>query len=139
MAIFWFFLFITLLLVEFSTVTLVSIWFAVGALCSMFVAFLTDSFLIQLGVFVIVSLITIIVTKPLVKKFKGFNVEATNTDRVIGKIADVTKDISPNNYGEVKIYGVYWTAASDKAIKSGEKVKVKSIDGSKLIVEKEDE
>ena len=75
----------------------------------------------------------------MVKKFKGFETEATNADRVIGKIADVTKDISPNNYGEVKIFGVYWTAASDKTVKVGEKVKVKAIDGSKLIVEKEEE
>ena len=139
MAIFWFLIFIALLIVEFTTVNLVSIWFAVGALCAMFVVFLSDSFLLQLGVFTIVSLITIIVTKPLVKKFKGFEVEATNTDRVIGKIADVTKEISPNNYGEVKIFGVYWTAVSDKMIKCGEKVKVKAIDGSKRIVEKEEE
>ena len=139
MTVFWFIIFVSMLIIEFTTVNLISIWFAVGSICAMFVAIFTDSFLFQLGSFVIVSLLTIIITKPLVKKFKGFKIEATNTDRVIGKIADVTKEIRPNNYGEVKIFGVYWTAVSDKHYKVGTKVKVKSIDGSKLIVEKEEE
>ena len=139
MTIFWFSVFVFMLIVEFTTVNLVSLWFAVGAICSMFVSMFTDSFLFQLGAFSIISLLTIIITKPLVKKFKGFEVEATNTDRVIGKIADVTKEISSNNFGEVKIFGVYCTAVSDETHKVGTKVKVKAIDGSKLIVEKEEE
>ena len=93
MTIFWFSVFVFMLIVEFTTVNLVSLWFAVGAICSMFVSMFTDSFLFQLGAFSIISLLTIIITKPLVKKFKGFEVEATNTDRVIGKIADVTKEV----------------------------------------------
>ena len=139
MTIFWFSVFVFMLIVEFTTVNLVSLWFAVGAICSMFVSMFTDSFLFQLGAFSIISLLTIIITKPLVKKFKGFEVEATNTDRVIGKIADVTKEISSNNFGEVKIFGVYWTAVSDVKIKTGTKVRVKAIEGVKLIVEKEEE
>lgn len=139
MTIFWFILFIVMLVVEFLTAGLVSIWFAFGALCTMLIAYFTDILVIQIASFIIISILTLILTKPLIKKFKVFDVQPTNSDRVIGKIADVTKDITPNNFGEVKIFGNYWTAISEEKIKAGTKVRVKSIDGVKLIVEKEEE
>lgn len=139
MTVFWFIVFLAMLAVELLTAGLVSIWFAIGALCTMAVAFLTDILAIQIAVFIIISILTLIMTKPLVKKFKAFDVQPTNSDRVIGKVADVTKDITPNNFGEVKIFGNYWTAISEEKIKAGSKVRVKSIDGVKLIVEKEEE
>ena len=139
MTIFWFILFIVMLVVEFLTAGLVSIWFAFGALCTMLIAYFTDILVIQIASFIIISILTLILTKPLIKKFKVFDVQPTNSDRVIGKIADVTNDITPNNFGEVKIFGNYWTAISEEKIKAGTKVRVKSIDGVKLIVEKEEE
>lgn len=139
MTVFWFALFLVALVVEFSTAGLVSIWFALGALCTMGIAYLTENIFIQLVFFVIISLVSLILTKPLIKKFKAFDVQPTNSDRVIGKIADVTKDITPNNFGEVKIFGEYWTAISEEKIKVGTKVRVKAIEGVKLIVEKEEE
>ena len=139
MTIFWFILFFVALVVEFLTSGLVSIWFAFGALCTMGIAVLTENVFIQIAAFIVISVVTLILTKPLIKKFKAFDVQPTNSDRVIGKIADVTKDISPNNFGEVKIFGEYWTAISEDKIKAGTKVRVKAIEGVKLIVEKEEE
>ena len=139
MTIFWFILFLVALVVEFSTAGLVSIWFAFGALCTMGIAVLTENVFIQIAAFIVISVVTLILTKPLIKKFKAFDVQPTNSDRVIGKIADVTKDITPNNFGEVKIFGEYWTAISEDNIKAGTKVRVKAIEGVKLIVEKEEE
>lgn len=139
MTIFWFILFLVMLVVEFSTAGLVSIWFAFGALCAMGLAVLTENMIIQIAGFILISILSLILTKPLVKKFKAFDVQPTNSDRVIGKIADVTKDITPNNFGEVKIFGEYWTAISEEKIKVGAKVRVKAIEGVKLIVEKEEE
>ena len=139
MTIFWFILFLVALVVEFSTAGLVSIWFAFGALCTMGIAVLTENVFIQIAAFIVISVVTLILTKPLIKKFKAFDVQPTNSDRVIGKLADVTKDIIPNNFGEVKIFGEYWTAISEDKIKAGTKVRVKAIEGVKLIVEKEEE
>lgn len=139
MTIFWFILFLVALVVEFSTAGLISIWFAFGALCTMGIAVLTENVFIQTAAFIVISVVTLILTKPLIKKFKAFDVQPTNSDRVIGKIADVTKDITPNNFGEVKIFGEYWTAISEDKIKAGTKVRVKAIEGVKLIVEKEEE
>lgn len=139
MTIFWFCLFLVALVVELLTAGLVSIWFAIGALCTMGISYLTKNIVIQLLAFITISVLTLILTKPLIKKFKAFDVQPTNTDRVIGKLADVTKDITPNNFGEVKIFGEYWTAISEEKIKAGAKVRVKAIEGVKLIVEKEEE
>ena len=117
---------------------LVTIWFAVGALAAFGTSFFTDSLVIQVIVFIVVSVVSLIVTRSLVKKFKLFPVTPTNSDRVIGKIGDVTKKIEKNKYGEVKIFGNTWTACSDEEIDVGSKVKVLNIDGVKLIVQKED-
>ena len=138
MVIGWFIAFVILLVIELATVNLVTIWFAIGAVAAIITTLFTDSLLIQCIVFVVVSVISLLITKPLIKKFKKFEVEPTNSDRVIGKVGDVTKKIEKNKYGEVKVYGNTWTASSKDVIEVGERVKVLSIDGVKLIVEKEE-
>ena len=134
----WFIVFLVMLIIEIATVNIVSIWFAIGALAAMLTANFTDSIVIQLVVFIVVSILSLLITKPLVKKFKGFEITPTNSDRVIGKTGEVTKKIGKNNYGEVEIFGNTWTATSKGEIEVGEKVKVLNIDGVKLIVEKEE-
>lgn len=138
MAIYWFMACLVLLFIEISTVNLVSIWFAIGSLFAMILAIFTDNFLLQLIVFIVISIIALLITKPLVKKFRKTDIVPTNLDRVIGKKADVIKEITADKYGEVKVLGAVWTAASDSNFKVGDKVIVKSIDGVKLIVEKEE-
>jgi membrane protein implicated in regulation of membrane protease activity len=139
MTIGWFISFIILLFIELVTINLVTIWFAIGAVFAMIISFFTDSILIQLLVFLIVSFITLLVTKPLIKKFKSNVITPTNSDRVIGKSGDVIKAIERNKYGEVKIFGNVWTATSDEVIEVGSRVKVLAIDGVKLIVKKEED
>lgn len=138
MVIGWFIAFVILLIIELVTVNLVTIWFAIGAVAAIITTIFTDSILIQSIVFVVVSVISLLITKPLIKKFKKFEVEPTNSDRVIGKVGEVTQRIGRNKYGEVKVYGNTWTASSKQVLKVGERVKVLSIDGVKLIVEREE-
>lgn len=138
MAIYWFILFLFLIFIEVSTVNLVSIWFAIGSVAAMIVALFTGEVWIQTSVFVVVSLISLLITKPLVKKFKKTETIPTNIDRVIGKKGEVTKKITPDQYGEVKVFGIVWTAASEDTIEIGEKVIVQEIEGVKLIVLKEE-
>lgn len=139
MAIGWFIIFLILLFIEFITINLVTIWFAIGAISAMIVSFISDNFLIQLSVFLVVSFVSLLVTKPLIKKFKYNDFTPTNSDRVIGKVGEVTKKIDSNQYGEVKVFGNVWTATSKDVIDVGESVKVLSIDGVKLIVKKEED
>ena len=133
----WILLFLIFLIIEVATVSLVSIWFCGGALAAMISTYFTDSLFAQILVFIIVSVLLLLILKPLFKNFRGKK-EYTNYGRVIGKTGIVIKEISPDNYGQVKVDGSVWTAKSDKKIKEEEKVKVLDVEGVKLIVEKED-
>ena len=141
MVFWWFILFLIFLFIELITVNLVTIWFAIGAIAAVITTLFTDSIVIQSIVFVVVSVVSLLITKPLVKKFKKFDFTPTNSDRVIGKVGEGTKKITANKYGEVKVFESVWTAKAknNTSIEVGEKVKVLSIEGVKLIVEKEDE
>lgn len=138
MALIWFISFILFLFIELITVNLVTIWFAIGSLAALITTIFTNSYIVQVTVFVLVSIVTLLTTKPFIKKFKLFKITPTNSDMVIGKKGVVTKRIENNKYGEIKIYGNTWTATSTEEIDVGTKVKVLSIEGVKLIVEKEE-
>lgn len=134
----WFIAFLILLFIELATVNLVSIWFAVGSLAAFITTFFTDNIIILVGVFIVVSIISLILTKPIIKKFKANEVVPTNSDRVIGKRAEVVKKITEDEYGEVRVLGNVWTAVAKETFEVGQKVKVKAIDGVKLVVCKEE-
>lgn len=139
MSIYWIILFLVLVLIELATVNLVSIWFAIGALGAFVTSFFTDSVLLQLLLFVVISVVSLVLTFPIVRKFKSKEkIVPTNLDRVIGKEAEVVKAIQPNHYGEVEIFGTTWTAASKDTLQVGEKARIKKMEGVKLIVEKEE-
>lgn len=115
---------------------LVTIWFILSALAALIVSIFIDNVVIQFSVFVILGVILLITTRPfLIKLLKPKN-EKTNLDRVIGEKAIVTRDILPDEKGEVKIDGKRWTAISKEKFVSGTPVKVLKIDGVKLQVEK---
>ena len=139
MSIYWFIAFVVFLVIELVTVNLVTIWFAVGSIVAMLCSLITDSVAIQVTVFLVTSVVVLLLTRPLMKKFKGFDRVPTNSDRVIGKVGEVTVKIEKNKYGEVKVFGNRWTATSNQALNVGDHVKVKAIDGVKLIVEKEED
>lgn len=138
MALFWFILFVIFIVFEVFSFNLITIWFALGALFAMGTTFATDNLVIQIVVFTLISLISLILFKPFVDKIKVTKKEDINLDSVIGKHGVVIKDIDEDSYGQVKVNGSVWTAKSNSLIKEGERVKVIKIDGVKLIVKKED-
>lgn len=132
---FWFITFLILLFIELITVNLVTIWFAIGSLGALITASITDMVVIQIIVFIILSVVSLIVTKPIVKKIRTRKITPTNLDRVIGRIGTVTKKITKDSYGEVKVEGSIWTAKANKEIREKSQVKVLKIEGVKLLVE----
>ena len=123
---------------EAFTSQLVSIWFVLGSVCAAITSIFTDSIPIQSAVFLVVSLIALVVTRPLVNKFKKKKGKtSTNADRVIGKIGIVISDIEDvQKVGQVKVEGEIWTAKSQSApITKDCKIRVLAIEGVKLIVE----
>lgn len=135
----WLIFFITLVIVELITVNLVTIWFAFGALVTSLVSLYTTDTVILLAVFTLVSLLLLLITKPVVKKLKVKKVVATNLDQVIGKTGIVSVPIEKDKIGEVKVLGKTWSAYSDKEISKDKKVKILSISGVKLKVEEKEE
>jgi len=134
----WFVIAFILGLIEVLTTNLVSIWFVISALISMVVSIFTDNPWIQFGVFVIVGVALIPLSKKIYKKIKVGNI-STNFDRIIGMKGIVTEDITKDNIGEVKVDGKCWSAYSDTNIKKGDPVKVLSINSVKIKVEKWEE
>ncbi len=107
----WGILFVGLVILELSTMQLISIWFAAGSLAAFIAAALNVSPLGQAIIFVAVSILLLAVTKPLLKKFKVGNKIPTNLDAEIGRTAVVTEEINDaRNTGRVKIGGVNWRA-----------------------------
>ena len=135
----WLMVIVFLACIEVTTVNLVTIWFAFGALVTVFLSFVVENIWVQSTVFVITSAIALLCTKPLLKAFHLSELIPTNTDRLIGKEGEVIKDISFNEYGRVKVFGENWMATSEEPIKEGSKVIIKNIEGAKLIVEKKKE
>lgn len=135
----WLILFVILIILELCTINLTTIWFAFGALLAYVTSLFFDNVLIQTTVFLVVSVATLIFTRPIVKKYLLKKPSRTNADMLIGKVGIVTKEILKDNVGEVKIDGKYWSAKSNKKIKEGSKVEILSIEGVKLIVEKKEE
>ena len=137
---FWVVALVVFLIVEAVTAGLVSIWFVFGSLVALICAALGAAIWLQIFWFVIVSVATLVLTRPLVKRYVDSRSVATNADRSIGRAAVVTERIDNlAATGAVKLDGVVWTARSTDdavAIETGERVTVRAIEGVKLIVER---
>ncbi len=137
---FWVVALVVFLIVEAVTAGLVSIWFVFGSLVALICAALGAAVWLQIFWFVIVSVATLVLTRPLVKRYVDSRSVATNADRSIGRAAVVTERIDNlAATGAVKLDGVVWTARSTDdavAIEAGERVTVRAIEGVKLIVER---
>lgn len=126
------------LIIEASTMQLVSIWFGLGALVAALLAMFGADPVIQIAAFALVSILALAFTRPLVKKLtKGRHI-ATNSDRHIGQQAIVLEEIKPFSAGTVKLDGLIWTAVTDDdtVIKPGEVVTVSAIRGAKVVAKK---
>lgn len=137
LVIFWISLTIILLVIEAMTPTLICIWPAIGALLAWVLA-LTDAPLwLQIVVFIVASVILIILTRPLAKKFVSKKIIATNADRIIGAEGVVIQTIDPiENAGQIKAMGQIWSAksADNEIIQSGTHVTITSLEGVKAVV-----
>lgn len=134
----WLIVLAVCLVIEIATFGLVTIWFAGGAFVALIVAFLWDSLIAQTVIFLIVSLVLLIFTRPLATKLINTKKNKTNIDSVIGEICKVTEAIDNfNETGTVLLNGLEWTARNigEGTIPVGTKVKVCSVNGVKLFVE----
>jgi len=138
--IFWAVLFVAFVIIEFETARLISIWFALGAagaLISAAVAPTTDLILLQVVIFLVISGVTLYLTRPLARKYTRGKSAPTNADRVLDMLGVVREEISNiDSKGVVFVGGKLWTArsADETSIPEGAQVDILRIEGNKLIV-----
>jgi membrane protein implicated in regulation of membrane protease activity len=134
----WLIALIAFLVIEGVTVTLVCIWFAGGALIGMLAAALHAPIWLQVLLFLLVSIILLVYTRPIAMKYFNKNREKTNVSGVIGKQAIVVDEIDNlQGLGKVTVGGQEWTARSmveDQIIPVGTVVVVEEVKGVKLMV-----
>ena len=133
----WLFILVAAIVVEASTVSLVSLWFVPSACIAMILALCEVKLWIQLTVFFAVFLLLMIILRPVFKKNMGLRIVPTNANTLIGAQAVVIEQIDNlQAKGQVKVRGQIWTARSadeNLIYETGAVVTVLAIEGVKLI------
>lgn len=138
----WLVGFVILIGIEAATMALTTIWFAGGALIAFLLAIMGMSVYVQTVAFLIVSCAFLFFTRPLALKYVNKNTVKTNAEGVIGKKARITAAVDNDlATGAAVVAGQEWTARSEdgRPIAEGTMVKVKAINGVKLIVSRLEE
>lgn len=139
--IFWIVAFVVLLVIEIMTLGLTTVWFAGGALIAFLAAYIGFGVVVQVILFLVVSILLLILTRPVAMKFFNQQRQKTNAESLIGQNALVKEEIdSIRATGMVVVNGMEWSAKSDESetIPAETVVLIKGIQGVKLIVEKEE-
>lgn len=126
--------------VELGTVTLTSIWFAAGALGALIVAMCNGGPVLQIIVFILVTILLLIATRPWAKRYFNAKKVSTNADRAIGAKVRIMQRVSNlDQTGMAMVNGQEWTVRTEddkETIEQGELVRIVRISGVKLIVER---
>lgn len=138
----WTVLLIALVVIEIATMGLTTIWFAAGALVATIAAACNAPLFVQIALFLIVSVLMLVFTRPVAMKYFNKDRVKTNVESLVGLKGIVTGEINNlKGCGQVTLNGMEWSARSvrqDCVIPEGSVVVVKEINGVKLIVELEE-
>lgn len=137
MLIIWVSIFVLTLIVEFITpLNLITIWFSFGSLGGIVASLFNLDFSMQLVLFVLLTITSFIMMRPLAKQFLQGETVATNFDRIIGSQFTLMMDLAPNQVCQQKVNEAVWSIKSTHphTIPAGTMVQVLSIDGVKLMV-----
>lgn len=135
--VFWLFVVVVMAIIEIITLGLTTIWFAGGALVAFIASLLGAGFVIQVALFIVVSVALMAVTRPLAVKYLNKDRVKTNAESLIGKFAVVKEEIDNlNARGQVSVDGQEWTARAieEEIIPQGATVEIVKISGVKLLV-----
>ena len=137
LAIAWFVAMVVFIWIEASTISVVSLWFAVGALAALITSLCGGEIWLQAVVFLGVSVILLCLLRPVIRKYFTPKLTKTNIDALIGAVGRVTAAINNDAaQGQIKLGAMEWTArsVSGAQIEEGTLVKVEYIEGVKVFV-----
>lgn len=136
----WLLLAAIFIVIEIITLGLTTIWFAGGAFVAAIAAACGANLVIQIILFVVVSVVLLFLTRPIAVKHLNANTEKTNAEALVGAKAVVLEEINNlKETGKAKVNGMEWTArakSDDEIIPVDSMVTITEISGVKLIVEK---
>ncbi len=134
----WIAVIVVACLMEWATqVQLISIWAALGGIVALILELAGLGKEIQVVVFFAVTILAIVLTRPLAKKMTSFIKTPTNADMNIDKIGKVTKIVDEElGIMRVKVENNDWSATTENksVLPVGTEIVVQAIEGVKLIV-----
>ncbi|MCB5230699.1 MAG: NfeD family protein [Candidatus Cloacimonas sp.] len=134
----WFIVAVVCIILEIFTPGFYLMSFGIGALFAGLVSFSRVHLVVQIIVFIIVSFLVFLWLKRYSKRMFDVTTDKTNVYALIGRKGVVSRVITQNKRGYVKVGGEEWPAIpsseSVEEIKVGETVIVQSLDGNKLLV-----
>lgn len=136
-AITWFLLMLVFIAAEAATVSLVSTWFAAGALAAMVTSLLGGELWLQVVIFAVVSGVLLALLRPIAKKHFTPKLTRTNVDSVVGTEGIVSQSIDNiQACGQVKLGSMEWSArsTSGEAIEANTRIRVDRVEGVKVYV-----
>ena len=140
MEILWLAGIVAFIILEAVTYQLISIWFVIGAIGGLIAAMCGVDFYVQMAVFLAISILLLILQRPVSMKLIKKQDFKSNADSLIGKSILVTQEVNNiKGTGQGKVNGMVWTVRSetDETIAAGELAEIKRIEGVKLIVKKQ--
>ena len=135
--IFWLIELVVMTVIEIITLGLTTVWFAGGALAAFIASLLGANIVVQVILFVVVSVLLLALTRPLAVEYLNKDRIRTNAESLIGKTAVVKQEIDNlNAQGQVSVDGQEWTARSveEQVIPKNVQVEIVEINGVKLMV-----
>ncbi|MDE6883986.1 MAG: NfeD family protein [Lachnospiraceae bacterium] len=143
MTMFWLIVLVVLVVIELLTMGLTTIWFAGGALVATVAAVLGTPLTVQVILFLVVSGVLIIFTRPLAVKYFNKDRVRTNAESLVGRQAIVISEIDNlQGIGQVNVGGMEWSARTridGVRLPVGTVTTILGINGVKLIVEERKE
>ena len=130
----WIVILVVTAVIEAATVNLVTLWFSVGAFFAMAASLFGAPLWLETTIFFVVSIVSLVLFFPLVKKKLKVGTHKTNVDSIVGKEGIVVKKIAFNQIGQVNINGMIWPATGEHEHETEEIVKVIAVEGNKVIV-----
>ena len=131
---------LVLVIVEIFTSGFAVICLSIGCVGGAIAAAVDMSLEWQLLLFAIMSMVALLVVRPILKRifFSEGEKVRTNADAFIGRRGVVCNDIPRNGEGRVVVDGVDWKAVScdGEALQSGDAVEIVAIDSVVLTVKK---
>lgn len=135
--VFWLVVAICSIVVDVMTSSFFFVLFSIGAVVAAICGTLGVPFIIQVIIFAVVSIISLILGYPVLKK-KYKNMQKRTPFReetYIGKIMISEKEIFDK--AQIKINGEYWTVVNEgEVIHVGDKFEITGIEGIKLKIKK---